>query len=137
TDAVTSPVPLYLHRSRASIEEPDRQPLLAEEIILSGVFEGGLLDEEKAAELLMQAQPSANPAKPEKEESIRAALSTFADHAEAFNTLVIQRGDLIRDAHARIRKSAKLKVRGLSVMAHTPPDLIGVLVLVPGGRKTP
>lgn len=135
TDAVTSPVPLYLLRSRASIEEPDRQPLLAEEIILSGVFERGLLDEEKAAELLMQAQPTANPTKPEKEEAIRAALSTFADHAEAFNTLVIQRGDLIRDAHARIRKSAKLKVRGLSVMAHTPPDLIGVLVLVPGGGK--
>lgn len=136
TDAVTRPVPLYLLRSRSSIEEPEREPLLAEEIILTGVENGKLLDEEQATELFLQAKPVSgrNLTKAEKEDVISEALSTFKNHSDQFNEMIIGRGDIIRDAHVRIRKSAKLKIRGLSVTPHTPPDLIGVLVLVPGKR---
>ena len=134
TDLVKKPVYLYLLRCRASIEEPDRQPLLAEEIILSGIDGKKFLDEEKALDLLSSAEPVSNPTKQEKEDAIRSALSSFTDHIDGFNDLAEKRGELIRDAHVRIRKSAKLKIRGLSVTAHTPPDLIGVLVLVPGRR---
>ena len=88
TDAVKTPVFLYLLRCRASIEEPDRQPLLAEEIILSGIDGDQFLDEEKALELFMSAQPVANPTKQEKEDVIRSALSMFSDHIEGFNNLV-------------------------------------------------
>ena len=37
----------------------------------------------------------------------------------------------LTEAHRRIRQAVSLKVRGLTVKPHTPPDLLGLLILPP------
>ncbi|MGI9862835.1 helicase-related protein [Moorella naiadis] len=127
---------LLLLRLRHLLEQPDRPPLLAEEvavIALQGYPPGRLafLPEEEARRLLLTASPDA----PVSQEERREVLSEVFDWWEVLLPYLKERAEArarrVLEAHRRVRVAAGLVRRGLAVRPQFPPDLLGVLVLLP------
>jgi hypothetical protein len=135
TRAVSRLTTLYLLRLRLLVEQPDRTPLLGEEVQVIG--HAGLADSpdwlqhDQVLGLLEKAQPDGNIPDEEKRELISAALSGYAG-LDAYIRLTLQgRAEALTESHRGIRQAVSLKVRGLTVKPQTPPDLLGLLVLQP------
>ena len=143
TTAVSRLTTLYLLRLRFLIEQPQRTPLLAEEVQVMGhsgrrgdagtgrLGEAGWLADSEALSLLEKAQPDANIGNEEKQELTAAALASYEKLDPAIRQTIQRRADALTEAHRRIRQAVALKVRGLTVKPQMPPDLLGLLVLQP------
>ncbi|MFS8783178.1 helicase, partial [Synechococcus sp. R6-7] len=149
TRAVVDLTTLLLLRVRYLVEQPQGQPLLAEEVlVLGGVgLESGearWLETGAALQLLATAKPDENLPLAEKRELVQHLLTCLdpwqeteenwgRDHRlqQAARERILQRAAELEAAHRRIRQAVSLQGRGLKVKPQLPPDLLGLLVLQP------
>jgi hypothetical protein len=140
TKAVSRLTLLYLLRARFLLEQPDKAPLLAEEVLVAGHKNLSdrpvWLPDGDALTLLEQAKPDANISPDEKEELAAMALKSWQGLSADFQERLSARAEALAQSHRRIRQSVSLRIRGLTVKPQFPPDLLGLLVLQPvaGGR---
>ena len=127
---------LLLCRLRYTIVTPGAPDLLAEEVQCFG-FSGSpgpkpaWLPPGKALELLRTARPEANISPGERRETVQELLQNWHLVRNALDPLVTERAKALETAHRRVRASVQLARRGMSVAKHFPPDLLGVLALMP------
>jgi superfamily II DNA or RNA helicase len=128
---------LLLLRLRFTVEEPGKRPLLAEEVLVCGLRgsppPGRLewLPEQEALDLLHNSRPDANISAPERYELLEEILSWWGDLQAGLQSIIQQRAKKLEDSHRRVRTTAHLARRGLTIQPHLPPDLLGALVLSP------
>ncbi len=132
---------LVLLRVRYRLEQPNRPPLLAEEVLISGRigFDGPWLSHDEALRLLTAAEPDDNMPEAEKRELVGLALEDLqplvaGEQSGDENGLwqVVQaRARKLEEAHRRIRQHLGETAPGLQMHPHWPPDVLGVLVLQP------
>ncbi len=67
----------------------------------------------------------------EAQDHVRWALGMLND--EWYSEIVTRRANVLKESHNRLRTLVKGKK--LAVKAHTPPDILGCYVLVPGGKS--
>lgn len=137
TTAIRRRTFLLLCRLRYTIETPGQKPgLLAEEVRCFG-FAGSpgpspeWLPPEQAMDLLRNARPDANISAAERKEVIEEFLEHWETLQKALDPLVVERAKSLQAAHRRVRAAVRLRKRGMSVARHYPPDLLGLLVLLP------
>ena len=137
TRAVTRLTTILLLRVRYLLKQPDRAPLLSEEVHVTGFTvatkRGELrwLADDDALQLLAKAQPDANIAMPEKRELIKAALEQWNALQGPLKERISQRAAELEKSHKRVRQAVSLKVRQLNVNPQLPPDMLGILILQP------
>ncbi len=136
TTSVSRRTFLMLLRIRFNISEPDKTPLLAEEAIVLG-FSGlppqtiEWIREDNILSLLSSASPQSNISADERKEALADFLSAWEIIKPQLKPKLDERAQKLLEAHRRVRAAAHLKRRDLSVSAYFPPDLLGVLVLLP------
>jgi superfamily II DNA or RNA helicase len=134
TDAVRRRTCILLLRCRYLLKEQVEE--FAEEIILAGCqrHEGRLVWleplDEAPRQLLEAARPVANMAAPERAAQVAWALDMLKE-GDWFTPLVSWRVNRLQESHQRLRKL--VKAPKLTIQPHTPPDILGCYVLVPGG----
>ena len=135
TNAIASRTTLLLCRLRYTITVPGRRDLLAEEVRCFG-FSGPLnkpkwLPDEEAQRLLETSRSAANITPADRTAAIREVLEAWPPVRAALEPKVTDRSHRLEQAHKRVRASVSLGKRGTSVARHFPPDLLGLLVLLP------
>ena len=140
SNAVSRLTTLYLLRLRFLIEQPDRTPLLAEEVQIIGhtgtADKPAWLTPDEVLALLEKAQADANIGNEERRELVSHALAGWSKLDDTIKANITGRAESLTEAHRRIRKAVDMKVRGLTVKPQLPPDLLGLLVLQPLLRST-
>ena len=135
---------LALLRVRYLLRQPNRAPLLAEEVRVVG-WRGGngrplrWLADDEALRLLAESKPDANLSLAEKQELVQWALGEVNGEWQMANgewwagveERIRQRAEALAESHKRVRQAMDARVRGLDVQPHLPPDLLGVVVLQP------
>jgi len=58
-------------------------------------------------------------------------LAWWEDLQPGIELLVQRHAKKLEDSHRRVRLAVHLPRRGLSIKPHLPPDILGVLVLLP------
>jgi len=120
-------------RLRYSIEEVTQQ--FAEEIVVAAFrrsdqgIEWLRPLEEEGLRSLSQATASANMPLAERERHVSWALGVI--RGAWYESIVQERVSALQDSHSRLR--AQTKTTSLTVIPHTPPDILGCYVLVPSG----
>lgn len=136
TSAVSRRTHLLLCRLRYTLKTPTGPEMLAEEVRCFG-FTGppgsqpAWIEEQEALRLLDKARPEANVLETERKECVRELLDAWPAVRIALDPLIQQRARRLEEAHRRVRAAVQLARRGLAVARHFPPDLLGVLVLLP------
>lgn len=141
TNDVDMRTTLFLLRLRYLVfEKGVETPTLAEETLIWGFFglppKTTLIDSEVAQELLDKAKASANVPGPEKTEILEETLSWWDDLQPELNIVLGKRAESIQQSNTRLRKV--LKQKRVVVEPQMPPDLLGIVVLLPvpgGGQK--
>jgi hypothetical protein len=141
TNDVNKRTTLFLLRLRYLVSEKGVEtPTLAEETLSWGFIglppKTTVIDAEKAQELLDNAKASANVPGPEKTRVLKETLSWWDDLQPELNTVLGKRAENIQQSNTRLRKI--LKQKRVVVEPQTPPDLLGIVVLLPvpgGGQK--
>ncbi|RMG36533.1 MAG: DEAD/DEAH box helicase [Planctomycetota bacterium] len=147
TSVVLRVTALLLLRLRYLLQIPDRPPVFSEEVLVTGYEPFSdppvWLESDAALRLLAQAHPEANLGAAEKTEWCRNVLEQwepwqFAPRAgggrplhERLTAIIRGRAEQLRESHRRIRHSVRLQIRGLNVRPQFPPDLLGLVVLLP------
>ena len=135
TRAVARLTTLYLLRLRFLIEQPDRAPLLAEEVQVVGhtgaADHPAWLETSQVLKLLTETQPDANIAVEERRELVATALRGWDKLDADLGDTLTRRAAELTQSHRRLRHALSLKVRELKVKPQLPPDLLGLLVLQP------
>jgi len=136
TRAVTRPTTILLLRIRYLLNQPQRPPLLSEEVRVNGfttVANGGRewLADLDALRLLAEAKPDANVAMPEKRQLVATALEDWPAIEPTIHERIKTRAAELEKSHKRVRQAVSLRVRELTVVPQFPPDLLGLLVLHP------
>ena len=137
TRAVRTLRTLLLLRVRYLLEQPDRTPLLSEEVLVRGVVGNpgaaapDWMPAGEALRLLAEAAPDANVPMAEKRELMQSALESWPALERALDSTISARAGLLRDSHRRVRQAVGQRVRRLAVVPQLPPDLLGMLVLQP------
>jgi superfamily II DNA or RNA helicase len=134
TAAVAKRTVLLLLRVRMLIESPRQAtPTLAEELVVVGYTRSGggiqWLDEPAALELLATAKPAANVTRDERVLGLQSALEQLGGMLEALDRIAEERAARLRESHQRVR-SATTGGR-VTVTPRTPPDVLGIYVLLP------
>ena len=135
TRAVSRPTWVLLLRARYLIEQPERPPLLAEEV-LAAAFEAqdgrlAQLPDDAALRLLREAQPDANLPLPEKRALAAAALDRWPAMEAALEGHMQARAAALTESYKRVRQAAKMSARQIKLNVQLPADLLGLLVLHP------
>jgi superfamily II DNA or RNA helicase len=136
TSAVNRRTFLMLLRIRFNITEPDKTPMLAEEAAIFG-FSGippqtiEWINEDNIFTLLSSASPQSNISTAERTEVLAEFLGSWEALKPQLNPILDERAQKLSESHRRVRAAAHLRRRGLSVSPYFPPDLLGVLVLLP------
>jgi hypothetical protein len=135
TTSVTFRTTLLLCRLRYTITVPDRPELLAEEVRCFG-FSGSpakpkWIDDDEAQRLLETVRPTANITHSDRTSAIQEVLNAWKPIRAALEPKVTDRSRRLERAHKDVRSSVDLGRRGTSVARHFPPDLLGLLVLLP------
>lgn len=91
------------------------------------------LPEAETLRLLAEAQPDANLPLAKKKEILEAALKAYPALEPHLRLQIEARARNLTEAHQRIRQAVRLRVRDLRVEPQEPPDLLGVLILLPAG----
>jgi hypothetical protein len=134
TDAVERRTTLFLLRLRFLVYEADADtPTLAEETMAWG-FQGSppkitALPATAARELLDNATPIANVDLAEKRRVLAEVLPFWSAVELQLRQLVNERATALQESHHRVRQL--LKHKKARIEPHFPPDLLGVLVLIP------
>ncbi len=137
TRAVSRLSTILLLRVRYLLNQPDRPPLLSEEILVAGFTHGAgsgaleWLSDADALRLLADARPDANLVMAEKRELVNAALGAWPIIESTVHQRIAARSTELEKSHKRVRQAVALKVRQLTVSPQFPPDLLGILVLQP------
>ncbi len=137
TRAVARRTVLLLLRVRYLLRQPERPPLLAEEVVVSGFHPGSRADsrdwltDDDALRLLGTARPEANIPLGEKQQLTGEALAEWPALEGALHRHLEKRAAELEKSHRRVRQAVALKVREVNVAAQLPPDLLGLLVLQP------
>ncbi|MGA4643457.1 helicase-related protein [Limisphaera sp. 4302-co] len=152
TRAVAALTTILLLRVRYLVEQPQRRPLLSEEVLVVGYRDRGKnevewLEGNEALRLLAEAKPDANIPMAEKRELVKRGLEALGEWGRAssegrvasggdgilagITRKIEERASELEKSHKRIRQTVALKVRGLEVKPQFPPDLLGILVLQP------
>ncbi len=127
---------LFLLRLRYLLEQPDRPPLLAEEVLVVGLQGHNptspvFLGDDEARQLLVEAGPDAPVSPQERREVLAEVLKWWNDLLPHLNAKAYERAQRVAEAHRRVRAAARMIRRGLAVQHQFPPDLLGLLVLLP------
>jgi hypothetical protein len=137
TAAVARRTVLLLLRLRYLLEQPEREKeLLAEEVVVAA-FQGfppdrlTWLSDTEALGLLENLHPDAAVTSGERREVLSEVLGWWPELKPGLERLVTERARKLEDAHRRVRAAAHLVRRGLAVRPQFPPDLIGLLILLP------
>lgn len=126
---------LLLLRCRYTIKSLTNSSLLAEEVVVSGYngSPGGeqWISENDAIELLKKCEPEANISDIEREEvliEVRSHIDMFKDD---INEIARSHANVLEESHRRIRSSIEISKRGFKVQPFLPPDLLGILIIIP------
>jgi superfamily II DNA or RNA helicase len=136
TNAVSLRTAIILLRMRYLLR--DAGDGFAEEILLAGFQRrDGQLTllkpmESAARDLLQTARPVANLAPDERSEQVDWALAFLQRDERWFEPIVHERAAQLQESNQRLR--SLVRARPLEIMPHTPPDILGCYVLLPGGR---
>ncbi len=127
---------LLLLRCRYTLSAPDSPDLLAEEVLplaFTGSPATGIdwLAEEEVRTLLRQALPDAGVTPSERAEALAESLSWYESLREDIEGILFRRSRQLQDSHRRVREAARVRRRGVRVVRHLPPDLLGLMVLLP------
>jgi len=132
---------LLLVRLRFHINTPARdgkeiQPLLAEEcrtFAFRGVpAKAQWLDDEQEIEQLLLATSEANTPDVQIQHFLQQVSDGFSEYiGPRLAQLAHERAGELRDAHRRVRRSASLAIRNVSVEPQLPPDVLGMYVYLP------
>jgi superfamily II DNA or RNA helicase/polyhydroxyalkanoate synthesis regulator phasin len=120
---------VYLLRSRFLLRSRDREAL-GEEVDLLGLGPEGLLPRERARELL-DLEAAGNVSAEEAQELLSLALRRHEERRGEVEAHLARRAKEIEEAHRALRRAARERVGDLAVAPVPPPDLLGVMVLVP------
>ena len=136
TRRVTQMTVLLLVRVRYLVEQPGRAPLFSEEVRVHGYLRAGTDDpiwlaEDEALRLLTEAQPDANLSIAEKRAHIAPVLEEWKHLEARLQPRIEARAHALAEAHKRIRQAVCLRGGDLRVRPQLPPDLLGVLLLLP------
>jgi superfamily II DNA or RNA helicase len=159
TRAVARLTTLLLLRVRYLIEQPNKTPLLSEEVLVLGYQQpcvgadpcagpdaqaAGWLSSDEALRLLASATPDANMPLEEKRELVRMVLTDLGDWQAPHDSWgndhplqqrirehILKRAAALQESHKRIRQALSQRTRGLEVRPQFPPDFLGILVLQP------
>ncbi len=137
TKSVSRVTTIMLLRVRYLLNQPERAPLLSEEVIVLGETtapKGNMtewLDGDQALELLANAKPDANVPMGEKRRLVEAALGRWPTMEKVIQKRIKDRASELEKSHKRVRQAVSLKVRQMSLDPQLPPDLLGLLVLQP------
>lgn len=140
TSAVSQHTVLLLLRVRYLLDVPGRSPLFSEEVRVLGFTRAPgkaaqWLPESEALSLLGNAQPSANLPLSSKQEAVQAELNAYPALENDLRIHLEARARQLEEAHRRIRKAARISMEGLTIQPQYPPDLLGILVLLPAGGE--
>lgn len=138
TKSVSVPTVLMLLRVRYLLQQPEGATLLAEEVQVLGRSgmtggEGVWLPTAESLRLLSEAQADAIIPLDEKKAMVAAALGLWPDLQDDLKAQIESRAGELRESHKRIRSAVHMRVRNLTVRPQLPPDLLGLLVLLPLG----
>ncbi len=143
TDQVERRTTLLLLRCRYTLTAPDAGDLLAEEVLpvaFTGNPTTGItwLEGEEVKLLLKEAAPSENTTAAERAEALREAVRWYEGLEDDVREILEERARRLQASHKRVREAAGVRRRGLRVARHLPPDLLGLVVLipVPGGVRS-
>lgn len=137
TRAVDKLTTVLLLRIRYLLHQPERVPLLSEEVQVAGFVNGSpagsrkWLKDDQALRLLAEARPDANVPLAEKSELVTAALNMWPKLEAGLQERVTARAAELEGRHKRIRQAVAMRVRELRLEPQFPPDLLGILVLQP------
>lgn len=136
TSAVNRRIFLMLLRLRFNLTEPDKSSLLAEEATILG-FSGILpnsvewIAENNILSLLSAATPQSNVGGAERTEVLADFLGGWEALKPLLKPVLDNHSQKLLESHRGVRAAAHLPRRGLTVTPFFPPDLIGVLALLP------
>jgi len=137
THAVTQPTVLLLLRVRYLVQLPHQPPLFSEEVRALGYTGANenpsWLPEAETLRLLAAAQPDANLPLEQKRAHLAAALNAYPALEPHLRPQLETRARDLTEAHKRIRRAVRLRVQELRVEAQWPPDVLGLLILLPTG----
>ncbi len=131
---------VLLLRLRFHIITRDRNdtdhPLLAEDLVLAGFT--GSPDRatwlpEGDIEALLAASPDANIGPDQADNHLRRLLDRFEVLWPEIDRVAEARGQALFDAHRRVRKAVRAKLRALRVDVHKPADVLGTFIYLPAG----
>jgi hypothetical protein len=135
TRAVSHSTTALLLRARYLIEQPERPPLLAEEVLVTAfeARDGRLtqLPDNEALRLLREAQPAANLPLAEKRALAAAALDRWPEMEVALKPHIHARAAALEESYKRVRRAAKMSASRIKVNPQLPADLLGLLFLQP------
>jgi hypothetical protein len=137
TRAVARLTTIALLRVRYLLQQPEKAPLLSEEVVVAGFTPGtkpgarDWLADDEALGLLGAARPDANVPLAEKRQLVGAALVVWPALEGALRERIGARAALLEKSHKRVRQAVALRVRQLTVVPQFPPDLLGLLLLQP------
>ncbi len=134
TDQVEQRTALFLLRLRYTVRERGAsQGTLAEETLVWG--QEGVwphltgVESATARKLLNEARPTANLSQSHKEEVLAETVGWWNNLQDGLETLLLERTEALQESHRRVRKMAGQ--RTVYVDPQEPPDLLGLLVLLP------
>jgi hypothetical protein len=137
TRAVSRLTTVSLLRVRYLLHQPERAPLLSEEVLAAACTVGSVpgtyqwLADAEALRLLAEARPDANVPIAEKRALVTAALEAWSTREAALRERIKSRAAELEASHKRVRQAVALRVRALTVAPQLPPDVLGLLVLQP------
>ncbi len=142
TDAVARPTALYLLRQRYLIHQPNRAPQLAEECRLLAVAlddPSHAMGHEQALALLAAATPSTNLERDAKIRWLQHALELWRNETARahYQIHIQQRLHTLTESHRRLRQTLLQSHQQLQLEPQNPPDLIGILTLIPHTETRP
>ncbi len=83
---------------------------------------------------LLAARPAGNVSAEQAREFVTAVLAAASTWRLALDDEARVRADALLDSHRRVRESIRLRSASYRVEPQLPPDVLGVYVLLPGGR---
>ena len=134
TDSVNLRCVVAVLRQRYVLGENRGPKTFAEEVLVRAYErgEGGAaqaIDEVTALELLRGAKPATNLPTAERNRHLDWALGILRVDSSWTDELAVSRAEALAQAHERLR--GQIGGRTLLIKPHQPPDLLGLLVLVP------
>jgi len=120
---------LFLLRSRFLLRSGDGE-VLGEEVDLLGLGPEGLLPREEVR-TLVELEAAGNVSAEEAQDLLPLALKRYEERRGEVEAHLVRRARAIEEAHKALRRAARGRVGDLAVEPVPPPDLLGVLVLVP------